>query len=1124
MTTALRTRLTLPALAAASSLIAIAAPAHAQSVCTSTTSTTFTCTNGGVAGTVDSTATVGGTQGLVLTDTAALNAALSGTLNSTSAAPTPTLTAIIPTSISLTAGANGALNVNNTGTGPGVLLLSDGAINATLGNLATVNDYALVAQGSSANVTTGSITATALNTADLSLPVGGGTLSAAAGAAVIGVTGDSTVVVNGNVNVAGTADPLIGVVALAPSAAASTTVNGNVNVTSTGSAVGAAAVGSTGASTRVTGTTTVSGVESTGVAAITATGLASVNAGAVSATGADGTGIFAAGPNVSITSGNITVNGVDSYGVQADATGTLTATVGNVSATGAGSTGIELNDATGPITLTAGTISTTGNGATALRVNGGTGNVALTTGAISTNGTTSPAVVASTTTGNLSLTSGTVTTTGATSNGITLNSGSGNLTLNSGKVTATGYGVQARTGGAGTTNLTVAGVQSTGNGIDAATTGTGSLTVTATAPITSTAGYGIRAAGTTGPVTVNTAGATGALGGVYASDSGVGTVNVNATGGLTTTLTGDAVRIETLGTANTTISQGASIGGQMAFDGIDTRGTVANNVTVGGSLGASGTGYAVNATGGATTINVLGTGALVGPVNLTGNADTLTNAGTLTLLGTSNFGAGADLLTNSATGTLNLNSGATVNGLETLNTAGFTNVSGTTTLNGTTVNNSGTVTVTSGPGTLAGLTAFNNTGTINMIDGVANDSLTINAPYNGSGAARLAVDVNGTAADRLIVNGNVTGSTLIDVNLVGPAPVYNSAGVAVVTSTGTVASGAFTLNPADTQVGFLNYGLRQSGGNTLLVNSLDPSVTNVAMLGSLGQELWYQSFDAYHDAIMGRHAGSATSGHPLGIWGQLYESKDRYGNYGRTATIDGTNVTFSDRMRTHRRGAQVGVEFRGTGFVIGATGGYEWARTEEDPIASYMKAEGHNYGAYALIGMQSGLYAGIMVKRDDYHVNFANDARAVTFRNKAHSTGGDLEVGFKSGNTGPIAFDLNAGMSYVKTDIDTWNQYGLNFDWQNNKSWRGRLGARVIFPQALGLFAGAKVFHEFKDDGYLAIRNGTVDVSDIEMPHRGTWVRLEGGLDGSATHGAILTLWGDLGDTKGFGARAGFRF
>jgi len=275
---------------------------------------------------------------------------------------------------------------------------------------------------------------------------------------------------------------------------------------------------------------------------------------------------------------------------------------------------------------------------------------------------------------------------------------------------------------------------------------------------------------------------------------------------------------------------------------------------------------------------------------------------------------------------------------------------------------------------------------------------------------------------------------------------------------------------------------------------------------------------------MGRHAGSATSGHPFGIWGQLYESKDRYGNSGRTATIDGTNVAFSDRMRTHRRGAQVGIEFRGTGFVIGATGGYEWARTEEDPVAAYMKAEGHNYGAYALIGMQSGLYAGLMVKRDDYHVNFANDLRAVTFRNKAHSTGGDLEVGYKTGSTGPIAFDLNAGMSYVKTDIDTWNQYGLSFDWQNNTSWRGRVGARVIFPQALGLFAGAKVFHEFKDEGVLAIRNGTVDVSDIEMPHRGTWVRLEGGLDGSATHGAILTLWGDLGDTKGFGGRVGFRF
>lgn len=485
------------------------------------------------------------------------------------------------------------------------------------------------------------------------------------------------------------------------------------------------------------------------------------------------------------------------------------------------------------------------------------------------------------------------------------------------------------------------------------------------------------------------------------------------------------------------------------------------------------------------------------------------------------------MLTN--TGLLGLNQGANVTGLETLNNSGGAVVSGTTTLAGTTFNNNaaGQVTVIGGPATLAGLTQFNNAGLINMVDGAANDSLTIPGGYAGSGAARLAVDVDGNlnVADKLFVGGNITGATVIDVNLIN-APLYNPTGVIVVDGGGTVSTGAFTLAPADTQYGFLNYGLRQVGNDTYLSSTLDPSFTDVALLCSMGQDLWYQSFDAYHDAIRGRHAGSLVTGHPIGIWGNLYESKDRYGDAGRSVTVNGTSIGYSDQLRTHRRGAQVGLEFRGPGFVIGATGGYEWARAEEQPIVSRLRAEGHNYGAYAQFGMASGLYAGILVKRDDYHVNFGNDARAVSFRSNAHSTGVDGEIGLKSGaSSASMVVDLNAGLSWVKNDIDAWDQYGLNFDWQNNHSLRGRLGARVILPAAWGAFVGAKVFHEFKDDGYLAVSGtGGATVANVDLAHRGTWVRVEGGLNGMGNNGAVLTLWGDLGDTKSFGARVGFAF
>jgi hypothetical protein len=42
---------------------------------------------------------------------------------------------------------------------------------------------------------------------------------------------------------------------------------------------------------------------------------------------------------------------------------------------------------------------------------------------------------------------------------------------------------------------------------------------------------------------------------------------------------------------------------------------------------------------------------------------------------------------------------------------------------------------------------------------------------------------------------------------------------------------------------------------------------------------------------------------------------------------------------------------------------------------------------------------------------------------------------------------------------------------------------------------------------------------------KGTWARLEGGIGGtSGTYGLNLAGWVDVGDTRGVGVRAGFRF
>lgn len=1057
MKVVLGSRLTLPALAAATSLVALAAPAHAQSVCTAV-GTTFSCTDGGVTGTLDATATVLATpQGLEITDaTDVLNATATGTINTT--AVQPGLIAVAPAGISF----GGDLSINATGTGPGAILLApSGATNATLGSITTAGDFGLLGiGGTGAAITTGSILSAGVNAANIGVPgnLEVPALTVGAGAAVIANAGDASLLTNGSITVSGAADPLVGAIVSAPAGAASAAVTDNVTVTSTsgGAAFGVVALGSTGASVSVGGLTSITGIGGTALAAVTDTGTASVTCGNVSTTGDNNTGVFAYGDAVQIACGTInTGTGANTVGLEAAGLTSVTGTIGDVTTSGAGSIGVLIND---------------------------------------------PATLAT----------------------------PGSVTFTTGRLVSGGAGLLSRTVD-GNQVLTVAGAQTVDTAIDAEATGTGNVTVTTTAPVVSTAGLGIRAVATSGAVTVNAGAVNGATGGILATNTGAGAVTVNATGGQITSAGGDAIFLETPGTATVNVASGANVQALGANDAIDIRGGTANNVVVNGTVGVApgGTGYSIAATGGPAAITIGSTGNLGGPLLLTGGADVLTNGGGLFLQGGSDFGAGADTLNNNWY--VALAPGASVAGLETFNNnaAGTVELTGpgTVTLTGTTFNNAGQLLATHGASALT-VGAFNNTGLINLVDGAANDTLTINAPYNGAGAARLAVDVNQalTAADRLVVNGAITGSTVVDVNLVGPDALYNPTGVAVVTGAGPVPAGAFTLAPADAQIGFLNYGLRPVGNDVVLASTLDPSFTDLAMVGSMGRDLWYQSFDAYNDAIRGRHAGSFTSGHPIGIWGQLYESKDRYGDFDRTVQVNNTQITYSDRLRTHRRGGQAGIEYRGPGFVIGATGGYEWARSEEQPATARIKAEGYNYGAYALFGMESGLYGGLLVKRDEYHVNFANDARMVSFRNKAHSTGVDGEVGFKTPNTGAIGFDLNAGLSWVKTDIDPWNQYGLTFDWQGNKSLRGRIGARVLFPQLMGAYLGAKVFHEFKDDGYLHVAGVTSTVADVDMARRGTWVRLEGGLDGSGTSGVLLGLWGDVGDTTSFGGRVGFRF
>lgn len=1080
MTRILPQRLSLAALATASSLIALAAPASAQSVCT-VTATGIDCLPTVSTVTYDTLgATVGGqVQGLRIVSTLDQTATASGAILTDNGDTAVVLTSL--GDLTLSAGTDGLLSTTALGGGNAFRLSAGDTLTATFGDATAASGFAVLADATNdASLTTGALTA-------------GGT-----GAASLASTGgDATLTVNGDVTATGI--DTYGIDVAAPNGTATVLVNGDLTASGTGA--GAYGISATGLSTGITvGDVTVAGGASLGaaVSGVATNGLSSVTCGNVS-TSADGVGgVYAAGTDVVIRCGDVVTSGDAAPAVTALATGTIDAEVGDLVTSGDLSSGLVLT-APGAIEATTGNILTSGDGSTAVLITGGTGPVTLATGNI--------------------------TTTGDASHGVVVTTLDGPVSLNLGRVSATGTGSLgvSTTSATGAQTVTVAGVDADLDGITATTAGAGAITINATAPVTSATGTAIVATGTTGPITVTENGAQGELGGVRATAAGASNVTVNAAGGTTSALAGDAIAVTTLGTATVNVGTGATVRGIAGFDAIDLAGAAGNTVTNRGTISVNSTGYALRATGGAATVNNLAGATLTGPVLLTAGNDTVNNAGTLALTGASDFGAGTDVLNNQAAGTLQLRDGASVLGLETLNNAGVALTSGTTTLAGTTFNNQagGTLRLIDGPATLAGLAAFNNAGTIDLANGATGDVLTLAGNYNGTGGARLAIDAGAglAAADRLVIGGNATGSTQVDVNFLGTGPLYNPNGVLVVDAGGTLGANAFVINPADVQQGLLNYGLRTAGNDVFLASNLDASAGELSLVSSAGPEMWHQSFNAYHDAIMGRQ-GNGGEG-KLGVWANLYLSRDKYGEQTVTGTpFNGQAITYTQRIENHRKGAQAGLEYRGGMFTVGITGGY--AKNEpEFGAASKMNIDGYNYGAYALFGMANGIYGGIMYKRDDYDVRFYNDARGFGFRGDADSEGVDGELGFRFG-TG-VKFDLNAGLSYVKTDIDPYQDYGLTFSYEDLDSLRGRLGARVIMEDWWGLFAGVKAFHEFRDNARLDVRNAGL-IGSIDAPERGTWVRVEGGVGADGGSSPQLTVWGDFGDTKGAGVRLGFHF
>ena len=949
----------------------------------------------------------------------------------------------------------------------------------------------------------------------------------ASGANTLTVTNNGSVQVNaGNLAAAG------GAAALNVNAAGATAVvySGNGSVTNLGTAGNGLefSMGGTGSLTANVGGNVRSAVGGNAIflgTAGTGTGANSIT----TATGTTLTGDLVGAWISQTTAGNASAQTLTNNATVASLTGTGTLDFGvGIQNAGTGATTVVNNVAIGSATdrtVTEGIFNVISNaGSTAALSTSGTGAIFTAgTGIISNNSATTSAL--STNTVNYT---GAINSTGAFGINALGNAGALTVTTGAGAVAASGV---------------------SGVGINASTT-TGAISVTNGGAVTATA-VGIQTNSTTGNQLINVNGAvtsTGANDGIRATSTS-GTIQVNATRAVTGS--NDALELSSSGTKTVTVTGTGSLIG--AIDAVNSIGTGAlvldNSGTVSGIVRQQGVApvTVTNRAGATMTTTFL----------LDAGADTISNAGTLNLTGTNVFGAGADSFTNAAGGILNITSNTTLGGLETFiqsgrinlnantltlagtpfvnGTGGFIDTSGNASILGITsfnnsgtldlapgtftvplvaFTNSGTILADEGASTINGQSSFANSGTIDLQDGATGDVLTINSSYVGSGGSNLLVDVGDTTADLLVV-GAASGSTAVNATFVSTG-LLNVPGLLVVDTAGTTAN-AFVLGTVGGNTSpRVDYSLRQVGNDFFLSAAPDPSAFDPVAISNMAGSLWYQTAD---EVTAQTDLPSVSDG--FGFWGQIYYSQDKMGDDDEVAFIDGTAFAVDNELKTDRYGIQAGIDYGFGGGRIGLTGGYGVAKADND-LNSELKAKGWNIGLYGAFGGLTGFHGSALIKHDRYDLEFESGAFEGAEAD-LRSTGVDGSLGYRFGLGGDATLDAKVGLAHVKTKIDDITAFGFNYDIGKVTSTRGRAGVRAAFGGSLSPYVEAMVLREFKGDGDIELFDGAT-FYDIESDGKGTWFRLEAGLAPQLGSGPILAAWADLGDKKGFGLRAGFRF
>lgn len=411
---------------------------------------------------------------------------------------------------------------------------------------------------------------------------------------------------------------------------------------------------------------------------------------------------------------------------------------------------------------------------------------------------------------------------------------------------------------------------------------------------------------------------------------------------------------------------------------------------------------------------------------------------------------------------------------------------------------------------LAGVEYFNNggdggAGTIDLQDGYTGDVFMLTPTEEGTlvfhgvdGNSALKVDTflggpSNSSADTLVINGDVTGSTAIYINNVNAGfGAYNPNGIEVVSASGSLPAGSFSLANGPIDTGMFAYDLYLNGSNEwVLASSPSHSFFELPSLTSAAQSVWHNAAGAWLDrtadlrtalsdtcvpvSLKDSNAGCAKP--TSGVWAKVLgasESRSTDHSFALMNTVErhsidtqldgGGVIAGYDVIRTTEGGNGI--------WMAGVMGGYLRSELNFDGSVNSADFRSGAVGAYVTY-LQGGWFIDGQVMANLGNVKYSgvqstNDHASLT------AIGGVIDAGYRV-TYGKTFIEPGATLSYVNANIDTMELYATSVNFSSGDSLRGRAGVRlgttIAREQAkYEPFIGFSALYEF-------LGNNTADVT-----------------------------------------------